>query len=138
MSEISILRPISIEMEIIETDSYLPSFKTNIVLRIKHPTGLFLYQADDIWFDCSLWDKFILEISNVNYKTDISVKLSDISEYFNIEFVKETLNEVLFKVTIHEPFSGENGEGYISYQSKLDIDTMNIIKNNFESFDKWW
>lgn len=138
MSEISIKRPISIEIDTIETDSYLPSFKVNIKLIIKHPTGLFSYQANDIWLECSMWDNFILDLNTFNNKPNFSIKLLDISEYFNLAFTKDKSDEILFKININEPFSGENGEGYIGYQGKLDSNIMDIIKKDFEAFNKWW
>lgn len=138
MSEIIIKRPVCIEIETIETDSYLPSFKANIKLEIKHPTGNFSYIANDIWFDCNSWDKFIIDINTFGNKTNFNFKLADISECFNIFFILNNSSEILFKISINEPFSGENGEGHISYQSKIDIETMSIIKKDFENLNKWW
>jgi hypothetical protein len=138
MSEIEIRRPISIEIDTIETDSYLPSFKVDIKLEIKHPTGHFSYQANDIWFECSEWDKFTVEINTLNSKTNISLKLSDVSEYFNIIFIKDRLDETLFKVSINEPFSGVNGEGFMGYQSKIDSNIIDIINSSFQNFNRWW
>lgn len=138
MSEIEIRIPISIEIDTIETDSYLPSFKVNVKLEIKHPTGYFSYQANDIWFECSEWDKFIVGINTLNSKNSITLKLSDVSEYFNVTFIRDNSGETLFKVSINEPFSGVNGEGFISYQSKIDRNTIDIISNSFQDFNRWW
>jgi hypothetical protein len=138
MSEISIKRPISIEIETIETDSYLPSFKANIKLEINHPTGYFSYQANDIWFDCVQWDAFLSSLDKLNFLKESEIILSDMSEYFKIRFLLTKSRDIQFRVNIKEPFSGENGEGVFSYQSNIDNEVLNVFIQKFNALDRWW
>ncbi len=83
-------------MEVLEKDSYLPSFKIHMCCTIKHPTGSIVYDANDIWFDCTQWDKFIDQLSQLNEQQG-SATLSNLSDYITIcIYGKEGVNVAAF------------------------------------------
>jgi hypothetical protein len=136
MTDIKIYRPMIIDMKIVEIDDYIPSIKMLVNCRIEHPTGSFVYQANDIWFDCSKWDEFVDNLSKIEIMKDVDACLPDMSEYFEIKIVKNSY-KLRFIFNCNEPNVGD-GHANISFSSPIDFELLKLIKKTFSDFHKWW
>jgi hypothetical protein len=135
MEQISIEKPVEVSISVTEKDDYLPSFKTTIKCRINHPTGILIYEADDIWFQCSVWDKFIERLSTVNEVNGLAT-LANMSEHFIISIGSKD-KQLYFEIKCKEVISN-TGTINIDYSTKIDLDSLDSIKRAFNELDKWW
>jgi len=135
MAEIVTDKPIVLRMEIAEVDDYLPSMKMFTEVQIKHHTGLFKYQADDIWFECSKWDTFSTGL--LDLETLEILRLEDMSEQFEISITKKSINKFLFNCCCSEPELGQ-GLASLNFSIIIDSDGLSQLVNAFRDFPKWW
>jgi hypothetical protein len=136
MSSVSIKRPIDIKLDTIEIDNYLPSIKMAVHIEMEHPTGKILYQADDIWFECTQWDNFTATLNQIANNRKGESSLENMSNNFKIKLIYED-RVIKFSFTVHEN-NISNGEVSINFSSLIDDDLFNQIKSQFVEFEKWW
>ncbi len=135
MSEINIQKPIILKMEVLETDDYSLTLKMKVYVEFIHPTGIFNYTADDIWFEYSKWDQFTNKLHDL--RSDVNLDLEDLSEKFKISLMRKTENEYIITLSCLEN-NLDKGTIQLSYTSDLDSDSMAHVFNNFLGFPKWW
>lgn len=136
MSQLIINRPIRLVMEVLDVDSYLPSIKMFVAAEIIHPTGNFIYQANDIWFNCSEWDDFNVRLNKSNVGDKSMISLRDMSE--KVEFGIETdLNLTSFCFKCKE-VNASNGIVNLHFKGTIDSEVFYSIKNAFNAFEKCW
>ena len=123
-------------MEVLETDDYLPSIKMAIKVEMIHPTGNIAYEASDIWFECNVWDNFVVSINGIGLSSSGKASLKNISDFFSIEISSE--NGVITFDLKCEEINICNGTSNLSYRSVIDDDLLSHIKNQFCHFEKWW
>jgi hypothetical protein len=136
MSSISIKRPIGIKLDIIETDNYLPSIKMEVHIEMEHPTGKILYQADDIWFECTHWDNFTATLNQIANNSKGEAFLENMSSNFKVKLIRDG-SSIKFNFTVQES-NVSDGEASINFSSLIDDDLFNQIKSQFVEFEKWW
>lgn len=137
MSEIKLKSPISIEMDVVETEDYLPSIKMCVKVQVNHPTGVFIYQADDIWFECLQWDTFVLNLKQIFVKNKAT--LIDMSEGFELDFYpKEKSNLILLHLKCKEHIASGNESISLDYKCTIGQDVFGEIIDKFNNFPKWW
>ena len=66
MSEINIERPINLKMSLIESEDILPSIKLRVEIVIINLLNKSTYEANDMWFKSTDWDKFSADLLRVN------------------------------------------------------------------------
>jgi hypothetical protein len=135
MSKISIEQPFELELDLIEVEDRLPSFKTLISLKIGHPTGFFKYQANDIWFECSKWDLFIKELMSLSFET--TATLEDMSEQFKFIVEKKSDNQFICRCICFEP-EATWGKANLSFSVTIDSDKLSSLIRVFDEFPRWW
>ena len=128
-------KPIGIRMEMVETDDYLPSFKMQVEIQVKHPTGSYHYRADDIWFECAKWDLFVDALQKPG--EDETLILLDMSELFSISLAKQDEQEFMLKLFCSEPETG-SGQASLSFSKPIDHDQFHQFTGKFINFPKWW
>jgi hypothetical protein len=136
MPHISISQPISITMEVVEVDDYLPSLKMLVKCHIEHPTVFFTYQATDIWFDCSQWDEFVQSLSQLEAKIEIEATLVDMSECLESK-ISNVQNQLQFNFSCKELNVGEVITK-INISCQIDFEILSLIKREYRDFPKWW
>ncbi len=134
--KIKIDKPLDLRMSLLESEDRLPSIKMLIEVNIVHPTGTASYTAEDIWFDCTQWDKFVNELSKLYTGIDEMALLKSLSEYFEIR-VSKAKNVFLFELICKEPDTG-NGILECKYYKNIESEELGIIKEKFGEFPKWW
>ena len=136
MQLISIQRPLSIDMEMVDTDTRLPSIKMAVKMEVVHPTGTIIYSANDIWFECSVWDEFVSNILNVSSGGRRDASLKNMSDFFVLNIgIDEGIKRLNF--TSREVNAGE-GVVSLNFESILDDDMLAAIIEQFTTFEKWW
>ncbi|MBC8042140.1 MAG: hypothetical protein IAF08_01730 [Rhizobacter sp.] len=136
MPEIIISEPLSITMNLIEVEERLPSFKMLVKSEVVDLTGSFTYQRE-VWFECSKWDFFVSKLNHVESCTE-KIILIDMDEDFTIAIEKdENTARLNFKCS-YSPVSRSRASLVMTYDSKLDKEALEKIKNVFNEFPKWW
>ncbi|MDJ1471148.1 hypothetical protein [Xanthocytophaga flava] len=134
MTTITINRPLELNMELVEIDEHVPSFRMSIAVLIKHPTGVVTYQANDIWFENRKWDSFINQLKSSHNQVKIS--LCDISDFFELT-IRQHQNQLFFEIKVEEPETG-SGSIRIFYSREIDLDILAQVKERFLDFYSWW
>lgn len=136
MSTVNIKKPIVIELEVNEIDNYLPSIKMAVKIEIIHPTGSYLYQANDIWFECAKWDAFLSSLNQVLKGDSQEAKLENMSNSFSIKLLSSN-DGLVFNFEGEEVNVG-NGTACLRFTSFIDQDILGNIEREFLSLEKWW
>lgn len=127
---LKIYDPIDLTMLSVEYDTYLPSVKTIVSLKILHPTGSFSYEANDIWFTQSEWIKFTQNIGN---KENASLK--DMSDFF--EFSVEHRSEgYILNLRCKEP--NVFNQTILQHTCPISIDELDRLNSSFENAELEW
>lgn len=139
MSNINIEQPIILKMDIIEVDAYIPSIKMKVDVKMFHPSGFFQYQANDIWFESSEWDKFtnsLIALLSLNSDVEYAC-LKDMSEYFKIYLLHKSVDQYQFKFSCEEPDMGQ-GLTKINFTCFINKELLGQWAYTFQNFPKWW
>lgn len=136
MIEILIANPIQINLELLETDSYFLSMKTLIDVKLTHPSGFFIYQANDIWLDCKKWDEFNVELDQIVQSNSGIARLADMSDYLSLILRKEdNMVSIEFQVVESDIV---NGSSIMKFNKVIDNEILAQIRNKVNSFIRWW
>ena len=82
----------------------LPAVRFQISCTIHHPTGIFLYQADDIWIDFETLDQFIGELGRIVNHLKGTATLICLAQTFKFELFRQDKGvEVAISITQHSP-----------------------------------
>jgi hypothetical protein len=133
---VNIKTPIEVNMELLETEDRLFSMRMKVDIKIHHPTGVFIYKANDIWFKCSTWDEFIQILGKLVRDNDESAELSSLSGDFKIKVTVEN-NSHLFELLCKEQEIGK-GNLELIYRCEINTDELYFVKREFDAFPKWW
>lgn len=134
--EIEIYSPIELKLIVLESEDRLPSIKLLVEATITHPTGTSGYNANDIWIDCSQWDKFTIQLSKLDRSSDEKASLISMSEYFQISIGKH-IDAYMFQLTCKEPETG-SGSLELRYSKEMNSDEFVTLREKFIEFPKWW
>ncbi|MDO6434173.1 hypothetical protein Q4E93_26425 [Flavitalea sp. BT771] len=134
--EIEINNPIELKMSVLESEDRLPSIKLLVEIVIKHLTGTSCYNANDIWVDCTHWDKFTNKLNILGDNTQEIALLNSLSEGFQIKIIS-TPEGYKFELFCKEPDMG-SGLFELRYSKNIDEDELGAIKQRFDNFPRWW
>lgn len=135
MEQLEIKKPFELTIAVIEKDDTLPSFKTALKCRVNHPTGILIYEANDIWFECTAWEGFIDNLSHIDEVNGFAA-LANMSDYFSFQITPKN-GELFVELKCKEPF-GNIGGFDINYIQKIDPDTLDYVRTKFREMDIWW
>jgi hypothetical protein len=135
MEELKITSPFNLRIEVIEKEDYLQSFKASVSCVIDHPTGKIIYEADDIWFQCSVWDEFTSSLSTLDAANHSAV-LPNMSDSFVIKI--DNAEGALFCTLNIKETAPNDKAAAITYTSKIDFDDLAHLKSAMNNFDTWW
>jgi hypothetical protein len=134
--EIKLRNPINLTLKLLDTENRLPSMMMSADLQIAHPTGTASYKASDIWFDCTQWDGFTDQLSNLGNEIEGIALLASLSGYFLIK-IEITKGIISATVTCKEPDTG-NGSFEFSFFKNIDFADLANIKRGFLETERWW
>lgn len=137
MSDISFAAEgVYLEMNYLECGSNdQGSSRWSVKLTLSHFTGCFTYEATDIWFEASMWDLFVADLSSPQAQT---LKFVDMSEYF-IFSIERTATCFEIEIQAYEP-QNSNRLMRLGVQLKSDLDGTFVSKlgDAFMEFPKFW
>lgn len=135
-AEIEVNQPIQLTICLMDIEEYLPSFRVELSCQLPHPTGTFTYGADDIWFTCEEWDRFVSELHGFARNQVNLAILRDASTYFQFSLSKQA-SQVVVSIACREPESGA-ASGRLTYQTTLDAAAVAALEQAFAEFPRWW
>ena len=134
MFHFAISKKIDFTINIVEKEDYLGSFKSNIIIHRYHPTGIFTYESNDIWFKQSDWEKFNIELPNLVTHKHKEVVLKSMSELFIIHLYLKPSNEFVFSIKIKEPIVRDTC--ILEFTVTIDNEKIGDLKNKISHFSE--
>ena len=117
--------PVTLAIDVLDFDETYPSLKLSIELIAPHPTGQFVYTANDIWFSTSAIDEFVSSLNLIADARDQTASLADLSDYIQLTVVNED-GTYSMSVRAHEPKIGFT-TGDLSIRCTIDRDTVQFM-----------
>jgi len=115
----------------------MPAVRFEVACAIHHPTGLFSYQADDIWIDFETLDQFISELGHIVNHLKGAATLICLAQTFKFELRKQDKG-VEANISIIEPYLEPQSQGH---KTRLrasfyvtDPEALNTWYHNFSEF----
>lgn len=127
MSEIKITSPVTLEISLLETDEYIPSFKIEIKINDNELKGS-LQIVRYVWIKNEDWDIF---------ESSENGELKDMSDNPVIKIRKqEDINKNI--LSLYFSSSSPNGFQTIELNYFLNNEMKMNVYNKIKSFPKWW
>ncbi|WDD93024.1 hypothetical protein Bsp3421_003069 [Burkholderia sp. FERM BP-3421] len=129
---IRIDRPFFLNLDVIETDDYVPSMKMEISVELQQFGSRIDYRGA-LWFNCSSWDEFVLGLNNIDTADAV---FFDMSGYFVLR-----IRTVSGKPEISWEVKRSDIEGAtatVAFRSPIDEDILAHVKRQVEQFPVWW
>lgn len=123
-------------LDLLEIDPNDPkSLKWRVKAKIFHPTGEFVYSADDIWLDTEMWDVFLKALKN---NLQEPAMFCDQSQYFQFSLKRDS-NRINTRIQIAEPLplSGQINHT-ADFDENVDSPFYRKLNESFGSFAKFW
>jgi hypothetical protein len=120
-------------LEIDENDSH--SMRYKVKLDLDHPTGTFIYSANDIWLETDMWDRFQQRLSK---GLEENAVFHDQSSYFEFSLTRNT-RDIELMIKIREPLI-ESGETSVTSVRRIELDSgfINALIKSFNDSPKFW
>ena len=127
---------IALHLKYIEMDAYdSQSIKFEVKLTLEHPTGVFTFSADDIWFEADMWNQFVHELNN---GLGSNAVFHDQSNYLRLS-IERAANHLDLSLSIREPLIAA-GDTTLSSSQRVNLDSafINSLTSSFQKFPKLW
>jgi len=131
--EIKIEQPITLHLEVFETDDHVPSMHVNAQIVVSQFQHTCRYNGA-FWIECASWDKFTDSLRTSSCREAV---LRDMSGYFMLA-LRRTDEAVLFVWEFAKTDIGSDRRMNVMFSSKIDDDMFGKIKNEFLNFPVWW
>jgi hypothetical protein len=130
--DIELPNPFRLSIDIQETDEILPSFGCNVSVSLKLPRGDFSYSAKEIWFECSLFDKFISKLKELRDGQDVIAEFYDFDKEITYSMDQE-------KITVEiNRSNSEAGTGNLKFETECRNEQVLQHIETLDGFAKWW
>jgi len=136
MPDVVVDKPVAIALDLAEFDECLPSLRMSVRVDMPHSTGIVSYQADSIWFQCSDWDTFLLNLNGIESGNEDRASLSSMSNELMIKIEVDGM-KVKFDLHIKEPDTGM-GEIDVKFGAEIDRDVIAHLKGAYMGLAKFW
>ncbi|QPL44295.1 hypothetical protein IT970_07770 [Pseudoalteromonas sp. A41-2] len=130
--DIELPNPFWFGIKINESEDRLPSIGCEVELKLEMPRGIFSYSAKDIWFECSVFDEFLVQLERLKTGDAGKAEFYDMDREIVLSFTKEEI-----QLSVHRIHS-EIGSGYMEFKSDFDRELVIQHIEHIESFAKWW
>ncbi|MCL1960472.1 MAG: hypothetical protein FWG56_01530 [Desulfovibrionaceae bacterium] len=131
--EIKIEQPISLHLEVFETDDHVPSMHMNAQIVVSQFQHTCRYDGA-FWIECASWDKFTDSLRGSSWQEAV---LRDISENFMLA-LRRTDEAVLLVWEFAKKDIGGKRQINVVFSSEIDDDMLGKIKSEFLEFPVWW
>jgi hypothetical protein len=126
-------QPLSLALEVIETDEHVPSMRVNVQTVVMQFQNTSKYEGT-FWIECTTWDSFVKSLHGL---IEEAVVLRDISGCFVITLQKID-GCLMFTWEFAKTDVGGNRQVKITFTSAIDDDVLSKIRNEFFEFPAWW
>ncbi|SFL23562.1 hypothetical protein SAMN04488518_12517 [Pseudovibrio ascidiaceicola] len=133
--DLEIQRPVYLGMSIEEIEmERVPSIRMATSIKAHHPTGVLDYTVNDLWFECSEWEKFIRNVRKLySLEEAEEASLSSMSEEFNLLVrVSENKRVADFMVSLNE-----RGLISVKIETSVALDEVGVIADSFSNAKFW-
>lgn len=128
MINITLDNPFLFNLEILEIDDKIPSFKVNCAFEVKSLKG-YIKNSISYWISNQSWDSFIH-----GFDSSDKASLIDLSEIVRIKIYPI---DNKFQIFFDNSFQG-NINAVISFDSIIEKEIAISIIQKFKDFPKWW
>lgn len=126
-------QPLSLALEVIETDQHIPSMRVNVKVVVAQFQNISKYEGT-FWIECMIWDGFV---KSLHGPFEEAVALRDINGCFLIS---------LQKIDKHLNFVWEfaktdvrgDRQMKIAFTSAIDDEVLSRIRSEFLECPVWW
>ena len=126
-------QPLSLHMEVVETDDHVPSMRVDLKIVAAQFQHTFRYEGS-FWIACENWDAFKEALGSVEREAAV---LQDMSGYFALGVQQESNGLSLSWDFAKDDLSGGR-KTKVAFSSPIDDDTLGKIRNEFLEFPSWW
>ena len=114
------------------------SFRVVFQLDLKHPTGKFVFSADDVWFDADDWGKFEAGLENWPNSDESIIALADMSQYITFS-LKNDVTEMTASISVCEPLA-DGHDARLHFKNRIDRDGkfLSRMRDCFSNWPKHW
>ena len=125
--------PFGFQLEILETDDHIPSFRINVHIAIEQFQHKYQYEGN-FWIECSVWDSFVHALQHPSAET---TSLHDMSEHFALS-IQNTAQGLVLKWEFSKKDVGGKRQMAAHFISSIDEEVLAKIRQSFEGFPVWW
>ncbi len=130
--EIKFEQPLSLHMEVIETDDHVPSMRVEVKVVVTQFQHAFQYEGA-FWIACENWDAFKVALCSFEGKA----VLQDMNGYFVLG-VHQDSNGLFLSWDFTKDDLDGGKKTKVAFSSRIDDDVLGKIKNEFLEFPSWW
>lgn len=131
--KIEIEQPISLRLEVFETDDHVPSMHVNVQVVVSQFQHVCRYDGT-FWIECASWDRFSDALRDSSWQEAV---LQDMSGYFMLA-LHRTGETLRFVWEYAKTDIGDDRKMKAMFSSKIDDDTFAKIKREVLDFPIWW
>lgn len=131
--EIKIEQPITLHLEVFETDDHVPSMHMSAQIVVSQFQHTCRYDGT-FWIECASWDGFVDSLRAPSWREAV---LRDMSGYFMLA-LRRTNEAALFVWEFAKMDVGNDRRMNVMFSSEIDDDMLGKIKNEFLDFPVWW
>jgi hypothetical protein len=136
MAELSIKRPVQLQMEVLESEDNLGSFKTAVEVIVSYPSGCFKFEVNNLWFKYTDWDAFSQDLI-IKSADPVTLTLRDMSEQFELTIELREGSQYAFGISCSK-FQLERGTTHLDFATVIDQEVFSEIAVGFNNFPRWW
>lgn len=126
-------QPLSLALEVIETDEHVPSMRVNVQIVVAQFQSTSRYDGA-FWIECANWDSFA---KSLHGSFEERVVLRDISDCFVIA-LQRIDGRLIFAWELAKTDVDGNRQVKIVFTSAIDDDVLSKIRSEFLEFPAWW
>jgi uncharacterized protein YjaG (DUF416 family) len=131
--EIKIEQPITLRLEVFETDDHVPSMHVNAQIVVPQFQHTCRYDGT-FWIECASWDGFTDSLRTSSWREAV---LRDMSGYFMLA-LRRTDEAVRLVWEFAKTDVCNDLRMNVMFSSEIDDDMLGKIKNEFLDFPAWW
>jgi hypothetical protein len=130
--ELKLERPLRLHLDVCEVDEHLPSMRMLVSADV-HQLGHTLAYQGALWFDCSMWDAFVLRLTSIE---DRAAELADMGGHFLLRIgIDSGTPQISWKF---ENVDIGGTVGTIACRSYMNADDLAHVRGQITQFDRWW
>lgn len=132
--KIEIEQPVSLRLEVIDTDDHVPSMRVDAKIVVTQFQQVFSY-GGTFWIECASWDGFTqLLLAPLGEE----IALRDMSGYFTLALCRTNDGLSLVWKYAKEDVGNNYRKLEVAFTAAIDDDMLAKIRDEFREFPVWW